>query len=242
MKFCTKCGRQLEDGEECTCQSEKTAGEGQAATAEAAAPASKPIITKEQAAEISMGVLKYAKDFFKNPTAASEEVVGEHSLVTVGALVALNAVLQVLYTIIHLVVYTVKYKYSYNVGDWLKAIFGDIVWWIAIPAALAGLIWVCGKFIEKQNINFKKALSVFAIPAIPLLAFTLFDLLKLVLSHSFFGVVFGLLEAGIGGMMLCLTGIGIMKVIPKSDKFLYTIGCICAGLWFTDWLVRVVIF
>lgn len=232
----------MEDGEVCNCQQEQNT---EAAAADAAAQqpqASKPIITKEQATEISKGMLAYAKDFFKNPVAASEAVVGEHSLVTVAGLVVVNAVLEVLYTIIRLIVYTVKYKLDYGVADWLKGIFGDIVWWIAIPAALAGLIWVCGKFIEKQEVNFKKALSVFAIPAIPLLAFTLLELLGLVLTHSFFDVIFGLLKAGIGGIMLCLTGIGITKVMPKSDKFIYSIGVICAGLYFVDWLVRVAIF
>ena len=241
MKFCTKCGRQLEDGEVCNCQQEQNT-EAAAADAAAQPQASKPIITKEQATEISKGMLAYAKDFFKNPVAASEAVVGEHSLVTVAGLVVVNAVLEVLYTIIHLIVYAVKYNRSYGVGDWLKSIFCDIVWWIAIPAAFAGLIWVCGKFVEKQEVNFKKALSVFAIPAIPLLAFTVFKLLRLVLTHSFFAVIFGFIQAGIGGIMLCLTGIGITKVMPKSDKFIYSIGVICAGLWFVDWLVTSAIF
>lgn len=241
MKFCTKCGRQLEDGEVCTCQQGQNT-EAAAADAAAQPQASKPIITKEQATEISKGMLSYAKDFFKNPVAASEAVVGEHSLVTVAGLVVVNAVLEVLYTIITLIVNTVKYKWSYGVGEWLKSIFSDIIWWIAIPAAFAGLIWVSGKFIEKQEVNFKKALSVFAIPAIPLLAFTVFKLLRLVLTHSFFSVIFGFLNAGIGGIMLCLTGIGITKVMPKSDKFIYSIGVICAGLWFVDWLVTSAIF
>lgn len=241
MKFCTKCGRQLEDGEVCNCQQEQNT-EAAAADAAAQPQASKPIITKEQATEISKGMLAYAKDFFKNPVAAGEAVVGEHSLVTVAGLVVVNAVLELLYTIISLIVYTVKYKWSYGVGDWLKSIFSDIIWWIAIPAAFAGLIWVCGKFIERQEVNFKKALSVFAIPAIPLLAFTLLKLLGLVLTHSFFDVIFGFLHAGIGGIMLCLTGIGITKVMPKSDKFVYSIGVICAGLWFVNWLITSAIF
>jgi len=249
MKFCTKCGRQLQDGEVCSCQLQKntdgqqTANTEQATTqqaAQTAAPqqAAKPIITKEQAAEISKGVLAYAKEFVNDPVRASEAVVGEHSLVTVAGLAVANAALELIYKILRIIIR----GYSYNIGDWLKMIFCTIIWWIAIPAALGGLIWVSGKFIEKQEVSYKKALSVFAIPAIPLLFFTAVDILGLVLSHSFFQVIFTFITSAIGGAMLYLTGIGICKVIPRSKKFIYSVGIICAGLWFVNWLVTIAIF
>ena len=108
MKFCTKCGRRLQDGEVCSCQLQKntdgqqTANTEQATTqqaAQTAAPqqAAKPIITKEQAAEISKGVLAYAKEFVNDPVGASEAVVGEHSLVTVAGLAVANAALELIY-------------------------------------------------------------------------------------------------------------------------------------------------
>lgn len=258
MKFCTKCGRPLQDGEVCNCQTEnaqpqaenvqpqpaqeQTAGAQTASTA--AQPAAKPIITKEQATEISKGMLAFAKDFVKNPVEASEAVVGEHSLATVAGLVVVNAAVELIYKIIRMIVVTASSKYvSYGIGDWLKTIFCTILWWIAIPAAFAGLIWVCGKFIQKQEVNFKKALSVFAIPALPLLVFTVVKLLQLVLTHSFFGVIFNVITTAIGGMMLYLTGVGIVKVLPRDNKnFVYSIGIICAGLWFVNWLVTIAIF
>lgn len=244
--FCTKCGRQLEEGEVCTCQSEaaQTAENTEAATDAAAQPASKPIITKEQATEISKGLIAYAKDFFKNPVAASESVAEKGDLVTVGGLVAVNAALQLVFDIIYLLINTIKYgKYgNYGVGTWLRVIFAHIVWWIAIPAAFAGLIWLCGKVIEKKEVDFKKALGVFAVPAMPLLIFTVINFLNLILTHSFFDVIFGVLKAGVGGIMIFLTAVGITKVLPKSEKFLYSAAAICAGLWFVDWLVLIAIF
>lgn len=262
MKYCTKCGRQLQDGEVCNCQTENTqpqdeaaqneapqagtaseqTGTAQQAAAQTAAPrTSKPIITKERAAEISKGMLAYAKDFLAHPVAASEAVVGEHSLATVAGLVVVNAALELIYTIVKMIIGSAKWG-SYGIGSWLKSIFCVLIWWIAIPAAFAGLIWVCAKFIEKQKVSFMKALSVFAIPAIPLLAFTFISILGLVLTHSFFGVIFRFIYAAIGGMMLYLTGVGIVKVIPRTEKFVYSIGVICAGLWFVNWLVMEAIF
>lgn len=258
MKYCTKCGKPLEDGEVCSCQTQNAAdaqtnaaqpADGQQAAAQTASTAqataaqpAKPIITKEQATEISKGMLAFAKDFMKNPVEASEAVVGEHSLVTVAGLVVVNAALELIYKIVHMIVRTAKYGSSYNIADWLKTIFCTVIWWVAIPAALAGLIWVCGKFIEKQDVSFKKALSVFAIPAIPLLVFTVVDILSLVLTHSFFYVIFTFITSAIGGMMLYLTGVGICKVLPRSKNFVYSIGVISAGLWFVDWLVTRAIF
>ena len=261
MKYCTKCGKPLEDGEVCSCQTQNTteqtaqAAQEQAAQAQAAAQATagaaqqtaqpqaaKPIITKEQATEISKGMLAYAKEFVKNPVEASEAVVGEHSITTVAGLVVVNAALQLIYSLISIIVHTAK-GWHYDIADWVMAIVRPVLWWVAIPAAFAGLIWVCGKFVQKQEVNFKTALSVFAIPALPLLVFTVVKLLQLVLTHSFFGVIFSVITTAISGMMLYLTGIGIVKILPRENKnFVYSVGIICAGLWFVNWLVTRAIF
>ena len=260
MKFCTKCGRQLQDGEVCNCQTQNTteqtaqAAQEQAAQAQAAAQATagaaqqtaqpqaaKPIITKEQATEISKGMLAYAKEFVKNPVEASEAVVGEHSITTVAGLVVVNAALQLIYSLISIIVHTAK-GWHYDIADWVMAIVRPVLWWVAIPAAFAGLIWVCAKYVEGTNVSFKKALSVFAIPALPMLVFTLINLLGLVLTHSFFSVIFGVIHAAVTGIMFYLTGIGIVKVLPLSKKFIYSIAIICAGLYFVNWLVTRAIF
>ena len=191
MKYCTKCGKPLQDGEVCSCQTQNTteqtaqAAQEQAAQAQAAAQATagaaqqtaqpqaaKPIITKEQATEISKGMLAYAKEFVKNPVEASEAVVGEHSITTVAGLVVVNAALQLIYSLISIIVHTAK-GWHYDIADWVMAIVRPVLWWVAIPAAFAGLIWVCAKYVEGTNVSFKKALSVFAIPALPMLVFTL---------------------------------------------------------------------
>ena len=262
MKYCTKCGKPLQDGEVCSCQTqnatEQTAQE-QAAQAQAAAQATagaaqqtaqpqtaqpqaaKPIITKEQATEISKGMLAYAKEFVKNPVEASEAVVGEHSITTVAGLVVVNAAFQLIYSLISIIVHTAK-GWHYDIADWVMAIVRPVLWWVAIPAAFAGLIWVCAKYVEGTNVSFKKALSVFAIPALPMLVFTLINLLGLVLTHSFFSVIFGVIHAAVTGIMFYLTGIGIVKVLPLSKKFIYSIAIICAGLYFVNWLVTRAIF
>lgn len=261
MKYCTKCGKPLQDGEVCSCQTQNTADAQtntgdvqqasneqqqatttqQAATAQTAQPAAKPIITKEQATEISKGMLAYAKEFVKDPVGASEAVVGEHSLMTVAGLVVVNAALQIIYSLISIIVSTARGGH-YSIGDWIMRIVRPVIWWVAIPAAFAGLIWVCAKYVEGQNVSFKKALSVFAIPALPLLAFTVLNILRLVLTHQFFSVIFGVVHAAIAGMMFYLTGVGIVKVLPLSKKFIYSIAIICAGLYFVNWLVTMAIF
>ncbi len=282
MKYCTQCGRPLQDGEVCNCQAGKQAaddqqqssqnqtaqaapqqtaqgqqtvneqqtGQGQQAAqqytanaqqASAQATAAKPIITKEQATEISQGMLSYVKNFIKDPIGASEAVVGEYSLMTAAGLVVVNAALQLIYAIISMIVSAAN-GWHFTVGNVIMRILRPIIWWVAIPAAFAGLIWLCAKYVEGKNVSFKKALSVFAIPALPLLAFTLLNILSLVLSHAFFRVIFGVIHAAITGAMLYLTGVGIAKVIPVSKKFIYSISIICAGLYFVNWLVTQAIF
>lgn len=251
MKYCTKCGKPLEDGEVCSCQTQNTTEQtAQAAQAQAAAQAAagaaqpqaaKPIITKEQATEISKGMLEYAKEFVKNPVEASEAVVGEHSVTTVAGLVVVNAAFQLIYSLISIIIYTAKGSH-YDIADWVMAIVRPVLWWVAIPAAFAGLIWVCAKYVEGADVSFRKALSVFAIPALPMLVFTLINLLSLVLTHSFFDVIFDVIHAAVTGIMFYLTGIGIVKVLPLSKKFIYSIAIICAGLYFVNWLVTRAIF
>lgn len=185
--------------------------------------------------------LAYAKEFVKNPVEASEAVVGEHSITTVAGLVVVNAALQLIYSLISIIVHTAK-GWHYDIADWVMAIVRPVLWWVAIPAAFAGLIWVCAKYVEGTNVSFKKALSVFAIPALPMLVFTLINLLGLVLTHSFFSVIFGVIHAAVTGIMFYLTGIGIVKVLPLSKKFIYSIAIICAGLYFVNWLVTRAIF
>lgn len=298
MRYCTQCGRPLQDGEVCNCQSNTAKGQGDVSsqagmaggqtpqnqankvnlqkpegqtgaqpqqTAQAQQPTqaqqtvqaqqaptasagtqqnvqtAKPIITKEQATEISMSLLSYAKDFVKNPVEASKAVVGEHSITTVAGLVVVNAALELIYGIIALIISTANGRH-FVIGNLVRTILRPIIWWVAIPAAFAGLIWLCAKYIEGQDVSFKKALSVFAIPALPLLVFTLIKIIRLVLTHVFFGVIFGVISAAISGAMLYLSGVGIVKVIPKTDKFVYSIAIICAGLYFVNWLVTVAIF
>lgn len=312
MRYCTQCGRPLQDGEVCNCQSntakgqsdvssqagmaggqtsqnqsnkvnlQKTEGQTgaqaqqtvqpqqqtqaqqtvqaqQAPTASIGAQqnaqsqqaftasagqnvqSAKPIITKEQATAISMSLLSYAKDFVKNPVEASKAVVGEHSITTVAGLVVVNAALELIYGIIALIISTANGRH-FVIGNLVRTILRPIIWWVAIPAAFAGLIWLCAKYIEGQDVSFKKALSVFAIPALPLLVFTLIKIIRLVLTHVFFGVIFGVISAAISGAMLYLSGVGIVNVIQKTDKFVYSIAIICAGLYFVNWLVTVAIF
>ena len=62
------------------------------------------------------------------------------------------------------------------------------------------------------------------------------------LTHSFFSVIFGVIHAAVTGIMFYLTGIGIVKVLPLSKKFIYSIAIICAGLYFVNWLVTIAIF
>ena len=232
MKYCTKCGKPLQDGEVCSCPDTEhhradcsgstgagspgsgcSPGNSRSSTADSAATGAKPIITKEQATDISKGMLAYAKEFVKNPVEASEAVVGEHSITTVAGLVVVNAALQLIYSLISIIVHTAKGWHS-DIADWVMAIVRPVLWWVAIPAAFAGLIWVCAKYVEGTNVSFKKALSVFAIPALPMLVFTLINLSGLVLTHSFFSVIFGVIHAAVTGIMFYLTGIGIVKVLP----------------------------
>lgn len=240
MSFCTKCGRQLGENEVCTCgQSQDTANTAEAATA--TSTASKPIITKEQATAISKGLLEYVKAFFKDPVMAAEEAT-TNNIITAGGLVAVNAVVGIVLHIIRYIVYSAKYSYKYDFGDYMKAIFGTVAWWVAIAVAFAGLIVLAAKLFENEKVDFMGALCTFSVPAVPMLAIQLINFLNIILSHSFFGLVFGIINAGLGVIMIYLSGIVIAKLVGKSSKFIYTLALIAAGLFATNWIVCTAIF
>ena len=278
MKYCSQCGRQLQDGEVCTCQAVKVSGgqqenvafkatsaqqteksqsvqsqekqetqkqqntQGQQASVQETSKRSVgSVINKVQSARLSQDMLAYVKHFLKNPLEASESVVGEQSFMMVVGLVVVSAALSLIYIILSMIIEAAKGRY-FTMANWVMGILRPIIWWVVIPVAFASLIWLCAKYVEGKNVSFKKAFSVFAIPALLLLVLTALNILAIVFSHPFFEVIFGVVRAAAAGGILYLTGFGISKVIPVSRKFVYSVSIICAGLYFANWLVTQAIF
>ncbi len=235
MKFCNNCGKQLQDDEVCTCQAQNTE-----AAASAAQPAAKPIITKEQATEISLGLLKYAQDFVKDPLGAVDEVVDNGTVVTAGGLAVVNAALSIIVLLIRQLMSLIRgYGFSFNTV--LTGALQNVVWWILLPAGFAGAIWVVTKYILKNDIDIKKCLNVFAVPATLIAVRYVISVLRIILNHSFFLTIFNFVGVMVTVVMYFLTVKALLKIWGKDEKqLLIALPVFCVLLYFVQFIYGVI--
>ena len=238
MKFCNNCGKQLQDDEVCTCQSQNT----EAAASEAQA-AAKPIITKEQATEISLGLLKYAQDFVKNPLGAVDEVVENGTIVTAGGMAVVNAALAVIVAVVRQLMNLIR-GYGFSFNTLLTTSVQQIIWWVLLPLGMAGSIWVVTKYILKNDIDFKKALNVFSVTAMPLAVSYVLSVLRIILNHSFFLTIFNFVSVIITTVMYFLTVKALMKLWNNKDEkqLLISIPALCLLLYFVRFLFNTIVY
>ena len=240
MKFCNNCGKQLQDDEVCTCQAQNTEAAASEAQAEQTAqPASKPIITKEQATEISLGLLKYAQDFVKDPFGAVDEVVENGTVVTVGGLAVVNAALSIIVALVNQLMNLFR-GWGFSFNTLLTRAFQDIVWWIVLPLGFAGSIMLVTKVVQKSEIDFKKALNIFAVPATIIPLATVVRLLNVILNYNLL-IITGTLSTIVSTVMYILTVRALVKIWGNEDKKLFlSIPALCALLYLVQYLFGVI--
>lgn len=238
MKFCNNCGKQLQDDEVCTCQSQNT----EAAASEAQA-AAKPIITKEQATEISLGLLKYAQDFVKNPLEAVDEVVENGTVVTAGGLAVVNAALAVIVAIVRQLMNLIR-GYGFSFSTLLTSSVQSIIWWVILPLGMAGSIWVVTKYILKNDIDFKKCLNVFSVTSTILAVSSVLSVLRIILNHSFFLTIFNFVSVIITVVMYFLTVKALIKLWGNKEEkqLLISLPALCLLLYFVRFIFNTIVY
>lgn len=173
MAFCSKCGKEIADGQVCSCQKTKSSAN---------------IDVANEATNLVTNVIDVASD----PEGGVSRFLNSASWAKIAILTAIYAVLDVIYGIFSKVKSNIRHKKDleeyadnldmdldeyldfldidseklYEIGDIVKGVFNDIIS-VAVAVAIAALVfWLAFKFISKAEISWKKA---FAIATIDLL-------------------------------------------------------------------------
>lgn len=179
MAFCTKCGKEVADGEVCSCQATK------------AAP-----VNVDVAGEAG-NIIGNAMDIVGDPEGGVARFLAGISWAKVVVLTAIYAILDVIYGLWYKIKANIDYKNMledsaddldmdldeymdwldidsasrYGAGDIVKGIFMDILGVAAAVAVTALVFWLAFKFIKKTQITWQKAFGIAVIDfliAIPL--------------------------------------------------------------------------
>lgn len=179
MAFCTKCGKEVADGEVCSCQATK------------AAP-----VNVDVAGEAG-NIIGNAMDIVGDPEGGVARFLAGISWAKVVVLTAIYAILDIVYGIWNMVKSNIENKkrwedyaddldmdldeyidefeldeYLNSFGDIMKGVFMDILYVAATVAVTALVFWLAFKFIKKVQITWQKAFGIAVIElliVIPLL-------------------------------------------------------------------------
>lgn len=168
MAFCPKCGKQLEDGQVCTCQVQPVQPQPvQVQPVQPKAAASTPKFFKV--------MLNFFKGVFTKPADSVREYVAEAPILTpvilVGALSLISAIIEV----IRMVIANAKalsslgslasfysYKPTYSVLNIVGGFFGEIIYMFAATALSAVLIMALVNALDKkaEKVTYTKAFAI----------------------------------------------------------------------------------
>lgn len=233
-RFCTKCGKPLEEGEVCTCEQE-AATQTQQVPFQQAQQQAAPQMTPEQLAQqqavaqqqqqfqqTQQAVAGVAKRVFgailnvlRSPVVAGRQIILAGDVVVSLILIALQGI----FTTIFGVVAAKKVcgfigggMYSWFGEElkvpYVKIIFGTLIISILLSVVLAVLLWVAS-LIVKNGLNFQQALSAAAVRS------------SVTIITTILAIILFLINASIG-ILLFVTGTVwgffiIISAVPAAD-------------------------
>lgn len=163
-KFCNQCGKPLEEGEVCSCQSQ-TAAQPQPVPTPASTNVSAEQVTKQvqgaaqAVATQGANVFKKMIDIFKNPIGAVKQIAATEDKVSAFSMVITNVLTLSIITLI------VCLAFNSEAGGLIKLPVAKMVLTVLFTAAaadfaLAACLWVATKFFFKEDVSYIKILSV----------------------------------------------------------------------------------
>ncbi len=195
MGFCTKCGRQLADGEVCGCtQQHGNAQQGFAqqgytqqgyAQPQGYAPAQNNNGAKADFTQGFMGdIVTFLKNVIKTPADAVRTYVNKGSLIASLLILAVCAIVTTLSDVLYKIIANVRYEEQVieNISIWNPATwvaneplyspwkivlgaFGDLFYTFASAAVMAGIMYALIKFVFEKDSEIKFA-NLFAVMAL----------------------------------------------------------------------------
>lgn len=254
MAFCTFCGKQLADGEVCTCQ-QQAAPQQQAyaqpqvnpqqmyAQPQQAGQAPRPNVFKEAISHIVNTV--------KKPLGAAEEFYEKGTIGGASIIIGMVAVLYVFATLLNLVaiiVYSVaksglaaKWVLEFleiNGGTFVQAFFFPIIYMGVLAGAVIGLTYLVNAVILKRKTDIKQIIVFCGAVSVPIIA----SLVLVVIDHfihvSGINWTFSIVQKLLGFLTLLQGLLIIGKEITDRKKLLIALAIGAAGLILTNNLIN----
>lgn len=223
-KFCSQCGRQLNDGEECTCtqqqatqtnanQGEQTTqntlnqGTAQSATptAQSATPAAGGFDANAVVADIKT-IFSKILPIFKNPVGEIKNIAATSKTALGWEMIGINVVVTLIMMIIAMLVADSKLSNSYFSVEipYVKLVISVTVLVAVIYAVMAGVLYLMDKNIFKSSTSFSKIVNIIGSKA-------LIDACFIII-----GILCTLLNSTLGTLVMVLGGLYSMFVMLIS--------------------------
>ena len=219
MKFCSYCGKQLEDNETCTCRA------GQQAAAGPQSMASGNSVFKD--------VLEHFVNCFKNPIEAAKEYYNKANVASTGILIGALTLAYLIATLFRMIYVANSFQ---NV--WItkvvtgavvvKTIFFPIIYMIVIFFAYMGISYLA-RLALKQKFDCLKTINMCGAVAVPLIIAQFIQLLNNVINVSALNAIFSSFIAVLGFVAL-YQGINAIKdEIDNKNKLIAYMAIMIGG-------------
>lgn len=254
MAFCTKCGRQLQDGEVCNCQQQPTMAPQQTAQAQQVAA------VKAAGSNAFAEIMDLIKGIFTQPAECVASYVSKASVVMIAILIGAQAIMNALVRLFAMLVANSKVKSSvksfddalnllqdyytsgsaklkYSTGDMFLNMFKEILE-VAVAAAIFALVvWLLVKAFDKVNATFMQSLAVYSLTCV------------LGVPAKFLNWVVGLTTVGfldqLAGCILTFSTVvgyvlivfGVRAMSKKENNLPLIIGIAFVAVKFVAWIV-----
>lgn len=234
MAFCPKCGKQINEGEQCSCQGARAANVDVAALAN--------------------GVVGSAKDIIRDPEAGVNKFVAGANWLNAAVLTGLYALIEVIFSLWYMIKANMERKANlkeyaddwdmdldeyldemdidlaaYDFGDMIKNVFMDILHVAAGVAVMAVVVFFVVKFVKKLQLTWK---SAFAIATIELLIMIPLSLLNEVLGFLPDFKLLSWIMTAISSVQswgaILLTFLGLKAICKDIKSTVYVMIPVCA--------------
>ncbi len=231
MAFCTKCGRQINDGEVCSCQSGSM---------------------NVDVSAVANGLIGSGKDIIADPEGGSGRFIAGITWAKVAILSAIYAIMTIIFNIFDKISRNIDTKKRlketfednedlydsldidfedflddsnypvYEFGDFIKGIFQDLIYIAAGIAITAVIFFFAMKLIQKIEITWQAAFALSVIDLIAMIPLTLcYEVLGLLPDFTLLSWIMSAIISVRGLLTTVLVYFGIKNVCGNSTSAIY---------------------
>lgn len=233
MGFCTKCGRELADGEVCNCTTENKTSDMKDTAAQAMEKGKETAAqAMEKGKAIAGNIFQFGSELIADPVAVINEYVPSGDVAKAGQLIGCEAVIAALSTFL---VYLLRYKYEF--GRVISFTLRDAVSTLLVAAVGAYVIMFFADYFDKNKVNFKSGLCIMSLLSIVTIPVEIIYAVFRLINVNILTGLSNCITSGIGMMGYVLLYFGISTVVKEPKKRMYTMG----GLYVVVSLVSFVV-